>query len=62
VGLNLVAEGDVADVNYRVAVDSFGTVYLLGRARSKPELNAALKAARETEGARKLINYVVVRP
>ena len=46
VGLNLIAEKDVADVNFRVAADSFATVYLLGRARSQGELDLALAAAR----------------
>ncbi len=62
VGLNLVATKDVADVNYRVAVDSFGTVYLIGRARSEDELKQALQAARETEKVKKVVNYVEVRP
>lgn len=62
VGLNLVGDGDVADVNFRVAVDAFGAVYLIGRARSKAELAAALKNARETEGVKKVVNYVAVRP
>ena len=62
VGVNLIAEKDVADVNFRVTADSFGTVYLLGRARSQHELDLALAAARGTEGAKKVVNYVEVRP
>lgn len=62
VGLNLIAEKDVADVNFRVAADSFATVYLLGRARSQGELDLALAAARGTEGVKKVVNYVEVRP
>lgn len=62
VGVNLVTTWGVADVNFRVAVDSFGAVYLIGRARSEEELKKALKAARETEDVNKVVNYVEVRP
>lgn len=62
VGLALVGTRGVADVNFRVAVDAFSNVYLLGRARSQPELDKAVKVVRETEGVKKLYNYAVVRP
>lgn len=62
VGAGLIGTRAVADVNYRVAADSRGTVYLLGRARSKTELDKALRVARGVKGVRRLINYVVVRP
>jgi hyperosmotically inducible protein len=62
VGVNLIAEKDIADVNFRVTADSFANVYLLGRARSQGELDLALAAARGTEGAKKVVNYVEVRP
>ncbi len=62
VGINLVATRGVADVNFRVAVDSFGAVYLIGRARSEEELKKALAAARETGDVKKVVNYVEVRP
>ncbi len=62
VGINLIGTRGVADVNFRTAVDSFGTTYLLGRARSQEELNKALKAVGETEGVAKVVNYVEVRP
>ncbi len=62
VGVNLVATRGVADVNFRVAVDSFGAVYLIGRARSEEELKKALEAARETADVNKVVNYVEVRP
>ena len=45
-----------------IAADSFANVYLLGRARSQGELDLALAAARGTEGAKKVVNYVEVRP
>jgi len=61
-GLRLVGAAGVADVNYRVAADAFGYIYLLGRARSQEEMNKALTLARETEGVRKVFNYVEVRP
>ena len=62
VGVNLVTTRGVADVNFRVAVDSLGAVYLIGRARSEEELKKALEAARETEDVKKVVNYVEVRP
>ena len=62
VGVNLIREKDIADVNFRVTADSFATVYLLGRARSQGELDLALAAARGTEGVKKVVNYVEVRP
>jgi osmotically-inducible protein OsmY len=62
VGLALVAKRGVADVNYRVAADAFSQVYLIGRARSRGELKTALTAARGVKTARKIVNYVAVRP
>ena len=41
---------------FRVAVDSLGAVYLIGRARSEEELKKALKAARGTEDVKKVVN------
>lgn len=62
VGLGLIGARGVADVNFRVATDASSTVYLLGRARSREELQKALKLARATDGARKVVNFVDVRP
>ncbi|MCZ6849070.1 MAG: BON domain-containing protein [Alphaproteobacteria bacterium] len=62
VGLNLVGTLDVADVNFKVAADAYSNVYLMGRARSRPEMDKAVKVARETEGVKKLYNYAIVRP
>ncbi len=62
VGLALVGTRGVADVNFRVAVDANSNVYLMGRARSQPEMDKAVKVARETEGVKKLHNYAIVRP
>lgn len=58
----LVGTAGVADVNFRVAADSMGTVYLLGRARSKEELNKAIARAKDGDGVKKVVNYVEVRP
>ena len=62
VGLNLVGTRGVADVNFKVAADAYSNVYLMGRARSQPEMDKAVKVARETEGVKKLYNYAIVRP
>lgn len=62
VGINLISTRGVADVNFRTAVDSLSTIYLLGRARSQPELDKALATVEETEGVAKVVNYAVVRP
>lgn len=58
----LVGTAGVADVNYRETADPFGTVYLLGRARSREEARKALARARDGDGVRKVVNYVEVRP
>jgi hyperosmotically inducible protein len=62
VGLELVGTRVIADVNFRVAVDSFSTVFLIGRARSREELDKALEVTRKTEGVKRVVNYVAVRP
>jgi len=62
VGLALVEDGDVADVNYRVAVDSFSNVYLIGRARSQAEHDRAVADARGVKGVAKVADYIDVRP
>ena len=62
VGVSLISTRGIADVNFRVAVDGFSNVYLMGRARSKPEMEKALKVSRETKGVKRLINYAIVRP
>ena len=57
----LIGTRGVADVNFRLCADAFATVYLLGRARSKEEMDKAVARARDGEGVRKLVNYVEVR-
>ena len=58
----LIGTRGVADVNFRVAADSFGTLFLMGRARSNGELKKALARMRDGNGVRKVINYAVMRP
>lgn len=58
----LLATRGVADVNFRVATDALGTVYLLGRARSTEERDKAVRTARGVEGVKRVIDQVDVRP
>jgi osmotically-inducible protein OsmY len=58
----LIGTKGVADVNFRTTADSFGTVYLIGRARSKEEASKALQRAKDGNGVKKVVNYVDVRP
>lgn len=62
VDVEMVSTRGVADVNFRTAVDSFGTVFLLGRARSQPELDKAIDTVAKTDGVKQVINYAFVRP
>lgn len=62
IGVRLFERKGVADVNFREGVDPFGTVYLLGRARSQNERDIALAATQGTKGVRKVVDYVEVRP
>jgi len=62
VGVNLVATRGVADVNLRVAVDAFANVYIIGRARSTEERDKTISVAMETGGAKKIVDYIDVRP
>lgn len=62
IGVNVIGTRGVADVNFRTAVDSFKTAYLMGRARSQEELDKAVAAVKRTEGVAKLVNYAFVRP
>ena len=62
VRVNLIGTKGVADVNYKTVGDSFGTVYMLGRARSQGEMNKALSVIRETKGVKKVVNYGYVKP
>ena len=54
--------GGITNVNLRVAVDAFANVYIIGRARSTDERDKTIAAARETKGAKKIVDYIDVRP
>ena len=58
----LIGTKGVADVNYRVAGDAFGNLYLLGLARSASEKKLALARVKAGDGVKKVVDYVVVRP
>ena len=62
VGVEMVATRGVADVNFRTAADSFGTIYLMGRARSQEELDKAIATVRNTDGVGQVVSYAFVRP
>ena len=62
IGAKLLGTSDIHSVNFRVTTDSYGKVYLLGRAFSKEELNRAMKATKETDGVKKIVSYVEIRP
>ena len=58
----LIGTKGVADVNFRVATDAGGTVYVLGRARSAEEAQKALARIKEDKDIRKVVDYTVVKP
>ncbi|CUW40307.1 conserved exported protein of unknown function(containing BON domain,135-195) [Magnetospirillum sp. XM-1] len=58
----LIGTKGVADVNFRTTVDSYGNLYVIGRARSQEEANKAVSRLREGEGIKKVVNYIDVRP
>jgi len=58
----LIGTSGVADVNFRIAGDAFGTLYLLGRARSKAEADKAIARTKDGDGVKKVVSYVEVRP
>lgn len=57
----LIGTAGVADVNFRVTGDSFRTLYIIGRARSKEEADKAVARLREGEGVKKVVSYIDVR-
>jgi hypothetical protein len=61
VGVEIVATRGVADVNFRTAIDSLGTVYLMGRARSQEELDKVIATVRNTDGVDQVVSYAFVR-
>jgi hyperosmotically inducible protein len=58
----LVGTKGVADVNFRTTVDSYGNLYVIGRARSAEEAKKAVARLNEGEGIKKVVNYIDVRP
>jgi len=62
VDIEMVSTRGVADVNFRTAADSFGTVYLMGRARSQEELDKAIATVRNTNNVGQVVSYAFVRP
>tara|TARA_A100001037_G_scaffold75138_1_gene67361 strand:- start:1161 stop:1811 length:651 start_codon:yes stop_codon:yes gene_type:complete len=62
VDIEMVSTRGVADVNFRTAADSFGTIYLMGRARSEEELEKAITSVRNTENVARVVSYAFVRP
>jgi osmotically-inducible protein OsmY len=58
----LIGTAGVADVNFHIAGDAFGTLYLLGRARSKEEADKAIACTKDGDGVKKVVSYVEVRP
>lgn len=58
----LIGTRGVADVNFRVAADSFGALYVLGRARSVPEQSKVLARVRDGRGVKRVVDYITVRP
>ncbi|CAA7613811.1 hypothetical protein [Magnetospirillum sp. SS-4] len=49
-------------VNYRVAGDTHGTLYVIGRAYGKAEANAVVAALKEGNGVKAVVNYIDARP
>lgn len=62
VDVEMVSTRGVADVNFRTATDPFGTVYLMGRARSQVELDKAVDTVAKTDSVKQVVNYAFVRP
>lgn len=58
----LIGAAGISDVNFRIAGDVFGTLYVLGRARSKDEADKAIASAKNGAGVRKVVSYIDVRP
>lgn len=61
-GANITVAMKTAEQNYHVCADSFGTLYVIGRALTKAERDQALASVRSTSGAKSVVDYVVVRP
>ncbi|CAA7617397.1 conserved exported hypothetical protein [Candidatus Terasakiella magnetica] len=49
-------------VNFRVTGDSYGVLYVIGRAHAKEEAAKVIAALKEGTGVKKVVNYIDVRP
>lgn len=49
-------------VNFRITSDSFGTLYVIGRAYTQDEANTVTAALKSGDGVRKVVSYINVRP
>ncbi|MBC7905813.1 MAG: hypothetical protein H7Y60_03580 [Rhodospirillaceae bacterium] len=58
----LIGTKGVADVNFRTTADAFGTVYIIGRARSGEEAKKAAARVQDGTGVKKVVNYVDIHP
>lgn len=61
-GTNLTVAVKTTEMNFHVACDAFGAMYVIGRAKAKDEHDKALAAVRTTSGVKKVIDYVETRP
>jgi osmotically-inducible protein OsmY len=61
ISAQLISTSEVASVNFRWR-SVRNTVYLIGRARSRSELNTVLSTIRATEGVLQLKSFAEVRP
>jgi osmotically-inducible protein OsmY len=57
---DLVFDADVRSGNYTIETER-GSVYLIGSARSQPELDRATQLARYVPGVQRVVSYVEVR-
>lgn len=56
-----LATDGVESLNFRVAVDPFGTAYVVGRAKSQAEHDRAIAVVRNVEGVRRVTDYSEIR-
>ena len=59
---NLIKTRGISDVNFKTVSDAFGTIYVLGRARSQEEIKKVLSVISRTPGVKKVVNYGYVKP
>ena len=49
-------------VNFRVTGDSYGNLYVIGRAYTRDEANTVITALKDGNGVKKVVSYIDVRP